>query len=98
LFLWASYPPDSTDLSQTPAQVSSIYASLDGVATIDEVLASSDLLPGETVWVEIIGGNHGQFGWYGPQRGDNPATISREEQQSKIVQATLELLNRISDR
>lgn len=98
LFLWASYPPDSTDLSQMPVQVSSIYASLDGVATIDEVLASSDLLPGETVWVEIIGGNHGQFGWYGPQRGDNPATISREEQQSMIIQATADLLGRINDR
>jgi len=26
------------------------------------------------------GGNHAQFDWYGPQRGDNPATISRSEQ------------------
>jgi hypothetical protein len=29
--------------------------------------------------VSIEGGNHAQFGWYGPQEGDNPATISREE-------------------
>jgi len=35
--------------------------------------------------VEIQGGNHAQFGNYGPQKGDLPATISAEEQQSQTV-------------
>lgn len=35
--------------------------------------------------VEIQGGNHAQFGNYGPQKGDLPATISAEEQQNQTV-------------
>lgn len=35
--------------------------------------------------VEIEGGNHAQFGNYGPQKGDLPATISTEEQQAQTV-------------
>ena len=35
--------------------------------------------------VEIEGGNHAQFGNYGPQKGDLPATISAEEQQKQTV-------------
>lgn len=37
--------------------------------------------------VEIQGGNHAQFGNYGPQKGDLPATISAEEQQNQTVDA-----------
>ena len=37
--------------------------------------------------VEIEGGNHAQFGNYGPQKGDLPATISAEEQQRQTVEA-----------
>lgn len=37
--------------------------------------------------VEIPGGNHAQFGNYGPQKGDLPATISAEEQQAQAVAA-----------
>ena len=37
--------------------------------------------------VEIEGGNHAQFGNYGPQKGDLPAAISAEEQQKQTVAA-----------
>ena len=37
--------------------------------------------------VEIEGGNHAQFGNYGSQKGDLPATISAEEQQKQTVAA-----------
>ena len=37
--------------------------------------------------VEIEGGNHAQFGNYGPQEGDPPATISAQEQQAQTVTA-----------
>lgn len=37
--------------------------------------------------VEIEGGNHAQFGNYGPQKGDLLATISAEEQQAQTVAA-----------
>lgn len=37
--------------------------------------------------VEIEGGNHAQFGNYGEQKGDLPATISADEQQNQAVEA-----------
>ena len=37
--------------------------------------------------VEIQGGNHAQFGNYGPQKGDPPANISAQEQQAQAVAA-----------
>jgi hypothetical protein len=42
--------------------------------------------------VIIPGGNHAQFGDYGEQRGDPPATIGREEQQDIAVGAILDFL------
>ena len=42
--------------------------------------------------VEIEGGNHAQFGNYGPQKGDLPATISTEEQQEQTVAAIEEFI------
>lgn len=42
--------------------------------------------------VEIEGGNHAQFGNYGPQKGDLPATISTEEQQAQTVDAIEQFL------
>jgi hypothetical protein len=42
--------------------------------------------------VVIAGGNHAQFGNYGEQSGDPPATISREEQQDIAVKAILDFI------
>lgn len=42
--------------------------------------------------VEIQGGNHAQFGNYGPQKGDPPAEISTQEQQEQTVAAIQEFL------
>jgi pimeloyl-ACP methyl ester carboxylesterase len=98
LALWAAYPAGNSDLSGADVAASSIYGSLDGVATPDQVLAGAPLLPADTVWVEISGGNHAQFGWYGPQNGDNPAAISHEEQQAQTVAATTALLAELGSR
>jgi hypothetical protein len=95
LVLWASYPASSNNLADSTIKVLSIYATRDGLTTQDKIDASRKLLPANTTWVQILGGNHAQFGWYGPQSGDNPAMISREEQQTQIVQSTLDLLNSI---
>jgi hypothetical protein len=95
LALWASYPAGSSDLSGLPIVVTSIYGTLDGVAVPEDVLAAKPLLPENTVWVPIEGGNHAQFGWYGPQDGDNPAQISREDQQQQTVTATVNILNKM---
>ena len=92
LVLWAAYPAGSDDLSGHQLAASSIYGTRDGLATPGEIDAARPLLPPDTDWTAIEGGNHAQFGWYGPQSGDNEATISREEQQAQIVAATLRLL------
>jgi pimeloyl-ACP methyl ester carboxylesterase len=97
LVLWASYPAATDDLSAYLTAVSSIYGTEDGLATEEDVAASRPLLPAATAWVAIDGGNHAQFGWYGPQAGDGTATISREEQQQQIVEATEALLLRLAE-
>lgn len=40
----------------------------------------------------IEGGNHASFAYYGDQDGDQPATISRKEQQEQTVTAILEMI------
>lgn len=44
--------------------------------------------------VEIQGGNHAQFGNYGLQKGDLPATITAQEQQRQTVAAILQFIRR----
>lgn len=97
LALWAAYPADGTDLSGLPLQVVSVYGDADCVATVEEVTAAAPFLPAGTEFTRIEGGNHTQFGSYGEglQRGDCPATISREEQQQQIVDATVLMLQTI---
>jgi hypothetical protein len=92
LVLWAAYPAAGTDLSEQAIEVTSVYATEDGLSTIEEIEASRVQLPPTTTFLEISGGNHAGFGWYGPQDGDGEATISREEQQAQVVAATLDLL------
>lgn len=38
---------------------------------------------------EIKGGNHAQFGNYGPQKGDGTATITAQAQQAQAVAAMI---------
>jgi pimeloyl-ACP methyl ester carboxylesterase len=95
LVLWAAYPAAGDDLSGQQIEVVSVYATRDGLTTADEITASRALLPANTRWVAIEGGNHAQFGWYGPQDGDNEASISRAAQQLEVVAGTAELLSRI---
>jgi dienelactone hydrolase len=97
LLLWAAYPAQSDDLSLSAIPVVSISGTLDGLATPAKIAASRALLPTNTRWLIIDGGNHAQFGWYGPQAGDQPAMISREAQQAQVIEATIELLKSVQD-
>ncbi len=94
---WAAYPPDSDSLAgRDDLAITSIYGTLDGLATPAKIAATTPLLPPDAQMVAIEGGNHAQFGWYGDQAGDNPATISREEQQRQVVDATLAALAEVA--
>ena len=92
LILWAAYPASGNNISKYSLPVTTIYGSNDGLVSISQIQDSLKMLPPSTVSVEIAGGNHAQFGWYGDQPGDNPAEITREMQQSQIVNASLKLL------
>ena len=92
LLFWASYPADDALAERSKPAVLSIYATNDGLSTVEVIEASRANRPAETRWVAIDGGNHAQFGWYGEQPGDGQATISRTEQQAQIVKATAEML------
>lgn len=98
LALWAAYPPGGTDLSTADLLATSIYATADGLTSLEEIETSRAQLPPDTAFVEIAGGNHAGFGWYGEQDGDGTATISREEQQAQVVTAMLELMEEVSSR
>jgi hypothetical protein len=95
LVLWAAYPAASDDLSGLDLIVASIYGTRDGVAGLDDLEAAAGRLPPDTRWVAVEGGNHAQFGRYGPQAGDNTATITAEAQQAAVVEATVELMTRV---
>ena len=95
LVLWAAYPASGTDLSQDNLLVTTIYGTNDGLVSTSQIEDSLELLPVSTTRIEITGGNHAQFGWYGDQEGDKDPDISREEQQRQIFDATLQLLETI---
>jgi pimeloyl-ACP methyl ester carboxylesterase len=95
LALWAAYPADTHDLSGHNLAAASIYGTRDGLVTLADIETSRALLPPETDFVPLEGGNHAQFGWYGPQAGDLPATLSHAEQQAEIVAATVALLEQL---
>jgi len=84
---WASYPADDSLKTKNIPAVS-IYGTRDGLATGEQLEASRELLLPDTKFIAIEGGNHAQFGSYGPQAGDNDATISPEEQWVQAADAT----------
>jgi hypothetical protein len=103
--LWASWPSVNFRLDDTDLKAISIYGSNDGhPETIEE---GAEHLPADAEFVKIEGGNHTQFGWYDTspnpaeegsstnpvQEGDNPADITREEQQGIIISETLDFLS-----
>ncbi|TKB45338.1 alpha/beta hydrolase [Thalassotalea mangrovi] len=89
LVLLGAYPDESEDLTHVTAPVASVYGSNDCQTTLDDINNSMDNLPSTTNYVEINGGNHPQFGWYGDDTtGNCAATVSLEEQ-SNISVATI---------
>ncbi|MEJ5257370.1 MAG: alpha/beta hydrolase [Fervidobacterium sp.] len=90
LILMASYP--AKDVSKLDLKVLSIYASEDGLATPQKIKEKKPLHPSITKYVLIDGGNHSQFGYYGFQKGDKQAKITKEEQMSIIVKSIIDFI------
>jgi len=82
LILYASYPQSSKALTESGLKVLSIWGSNDGVLDLEKIESSKEILPKDTVFKSIVGGNHAQFGNYGFQKGDHEAEISTIQQQN----------------
>ena len=95
LAFWASYPASSDDLSSTDLKGLTTYGSNDLVLGMDNFNATLPQLPAGTILQVIEGGNHAQFGNYGPQPGDGTATISTAEQQSQTVELMVRLFRAV---
>ena len=85
LVLFGSYC--ANDLSESGLAALSISASEDGLSTPEKIDESAHLLPADTIFVVIEGGNHAGFGAYGPQPGDGQATIPDADIRAQITEA-----------
>ena len=63
-----------------------LHGSEDGVLNWASLEKGKQYLPASARAFEFPGGNHAQFGDYGPQRGDGPAALSLEEQTAWAAQ------------
>ena len=95
LLLIASYPSRRADLSTKSFPVVTVSASRDALATPAKIAAARDRLPSGSRYVEIAGGNHAQFGEYGPQPGDGLAEIPGPTQRKATVEEAIGLLDRV---
>jgi hypothetical protein len=94
LLLYAAYP--ASDMSRrTGLDVTSIYGTEDGLATVADIEDSKANLPPDSLFVPIDGGIHAYFGDYGAQSGDGTSTITRSDAQAQIVEATLAQMERV---
>jgi hypothetical protein len=94
LAFWAAYA--ASDLSALDLAASSIYGTLDAGAARMSGPEARAALPADAAFIPIEGGNHEQMGWYTGQPNDPPATISREDQQAQLVEATVALLDGVA--
>ncbi len=104
LVFWAAYPSNNAMLSVAGLKVISIYGTLDGQTELLDIENSIPNLPENTRFVALDGANHAQFGWYGGYAtdydylnvDDNPATLTRLEQQDLIVSYTVSFLDSLT--
>jgi predicted esterase len=97
LAIWSSYPADSSDLSDLNIPVILMYGGNETFVTDGSVGARKHLLPPDTRYIKIEGGDHHQFGSYLLTTEENLATISRSAQHSQILSAMFELLQLVAE-
>ncbi len=96
LAIWASYPPNNTDLSGANLPVYSIYGELDSRVDRPAIKERKSIMPPDTVYLEIPGGDHHQFGSYLIDPDQDHSTTPRAVQQEQIIEGTLDMLAEIS--
>jgi alpha/beta superfamily hydrolase len=94
VLIGTSHPRDFS-IASSPIPITQVYGTRDTVADVAKVERSRANLPASLRIVAIDGGNHSQFGYYGFQPGDWPATMTREAQQAITVRALLDALRAV---
>ena len=92
VILFGSYC--AADLSASDLPVLTLSATRDGLSTPATIAAAAHLLPPDAQLVKLPGADHAQFGDYGPQPGDNPATASDAQAKREITTAVLAFIGR----
>ena len=92
LVLWAPRLEPGFSLAEFKLPTLAIYGTLDEENTgfLEEV---KPLLPPQTEWVAIEGGNRVSFASFGPMAADVGASIGEAAQQSQAAQITLDFLS-----
>lgn len=78
-----------TELSSVEANAGNLPESIRITTQELETLGDTH---GKTIYYTINGGNHAQFGDYGPQEGDSPATISTTQQKAEFFEVLTTLM------
>ncbi|MHA7963240.1 alpha/beta hydrolase [Paenibacillus sp. CAU 1782] len=96
IYFLASYADDGGTLADTSLSALQITGSADGVLNWEEWEKTKSNLPQNTAFVSIEGGNHGQFGSYGKQKGDNDPQIGEAEQLEQVIEAMQNWIEQLS--
>ncbi len=96
LAIWAAFPADNSDISALDIPVLSIYGGREEGVTDESVGERKHLLPADTEYIKIEGGDHHQFGSYKIKPEEHRATVECSVQQAQIIEATLMLLEEAS--
>lgn len=92
LVLFAAYPQN--DLSGLATPTLALFGEKDGLITAAKRQAESRKFPENTQQYVIAGLNHSGYGAYGPQKGDQQATIGKDQGWQSIAQKTLTFLDK----
>ena len=79
----------------TPTDIQNRMSDLPEAYEMNSILDFPNDVKAKTLYYQIEGGNHAQFGNYGEQDDDNEASITREQQQSQMVELISNYLNQL---
>lgn len=92
LIFLAAYSDGANDLSNSNINVLSITASKDDILDMVSFEKGTAFLPEHAIYIEIEGGNHANFAYYGTQRGDGDNTISRQRQHEIVTDYIIDFI------
>jgi hypothetical protein len=93
LVLFGAYATEGAGLAERgELQVLSVSGSEDGLSTPEDIEQRAAYLPPATVFVELEGVSHAQFGAYGEQAGDGTPQVTDEQARQLIADAVTPVL------